>query len=595
VTRGQHAALLRRVAPGGAASADAPVEIDGVVLSLGLQSVPFRLLRISPRNARTIAPAESEIAGLADSIHAHTTGDCPSCVLQNLVVRPEREGEAWFLGVLAGGRRWRAVAHNIALGRCTADYPVPVNITRLDDLAALELSIAENDQREQLQPLEQGAAYAEALKLGATVDALMARAGRPRKFVLQRLAFHTRLSDRVKEVFAQGLIDIGQAQAFTLGDKDEQDALLPAVLSHAGHYRAETIRAAFTDSLIPLSRAIFDTALIQGVRHDLFREEVYAEDRAEFARLQRDAVEARRDALRAEGWAWVTVATGGPFPPGPFRYGVPAGEGGGAVIHVADNLAVKIVTGLRPIEIAPPPALRSHSRPREGVAPPAVASAAPAAPAIAPLQSAEHLLWARCARSSRLQLAVADHDTAWLALIALMLLGCPELGVPRRPLQNPALRERVRDIEANSPGIALDLARERPELTFDGLLTLPRFALLALVKALVADRVLAWPERLGGEPGDSRLTIAIADAVAARDPDSFVIPPGYLERLGLGQLRRVARECGIADAVFGLDREAAIEAIGLSLDRDPAWRPPELSIGPYAEITARLLPAEEAP
>ena len=118
-----------------AATATAPARSPS-----GPQLVDIDLIEPSPYQPRTRFREES-LAELAQSIQS--TG-----IVQPLVVRPV--GSRFQL--LAGERRWRA-AQRTGLTR------VPVVVREVSDEAALEITLVENIQREDLNPVEEARAF----------------------------------------------------------------------------------------------------------------------------------------------------------------------------------------------------------------------------------------------------------------------------------------------------------------------------------------------------------------------------------------------------------------------------------------------------
>ncbi len=111
-------------------------------------------------------------------------------MLQPIVVRPHPEEQnRWE--IRAGERRWRAA-------KLAGLQAIPAIIRPLDDTAARAVTIAENLQRENLHPLEEGAAFQQALDTGAEPKQLAARLGKAVGFVLRRASL-TRLTSAWRE------------------------------------------------------------------------------------------------------------------------------------------------------------------------------------------------------------------------------------------------------------------------------------------------------------------------------------------------------------------------------------------------------------
>ena len=136
--------------------------------------------RVLPNPAQPrLSYAEDGLAELADSIREHG-------VLQPILVRPV--GAQFEL--VAGERRWRA-------SRVAGRKTIPAIVGELDERTALEVSIIENLQREDLSPLDEAAMYHRmTADLGYSVRTLAQRIGKDKGYVENRL----RLADAPPEI-----------------------------------------------------------------------------------------------------------------------------------------------------------------------------------------------------------------------------------------------------------------------------------------------------------------------------------------------------------------------------------------------------------
>lgn len=159
--------------------------------------------------------------------------------VEPLIVRRRRDGNGYDVG--AGARRLKAAE--------LAKLPDLLCIVRdLSDADMLAMSLAENDGREDLHPLEEGAAYLrfrdgwEALGLPGplSIDQLAARVGASKGAVLGRLRLAVDLGPKVREAFAAGRFagagrGLAPAMAFlAAGSKERQDLALEEVLRARG-------------------------------------------------------------------------------------------------------------------------------------------------------------------------------------------------------------------------------------------------------------------------------------------------------------------------------------------------------------------------
>jgi ParB family transcriptional regulator, chromosome partitioning protein len=139
---------------------------------------------------------EESLAELAASIKAQG-------VMQPILVRPVAGGR---FEIIAGERRWRAAQR---AGLST----VPALVRDVSDQAALALSLIENIQREDLNPLEEAQGIARLIAdFGLTHEAAAQAIGRSRSAVTNLLRL-TQLAKPVQELLLAGKLDMGHARA----------------------------------------------------------------------------------------------------------------------------------------------------------------------------------------------------------------------------------------------------------------------------------------------------------------------------------------------------------------------------------------------
>jgi ParB family chromosome partitioning protein len=178
-----------------------------------LANVTIDRLAVSPLNVRTNREDAEATEALEASIEARG-------LLLPLVVHPLREEAQAEFGVLAGGRRLRALQRLVGAGRIPADTPIPIVVRDLDPAEITELSLAENLLRRELRPYEVHAAIARASGQGATVEEIAANIGQRVQWVEQQLRLG-RLAPEIFEAYASGKISIDQARAY--GATEDQE------------------------------------------------------------------------------------------------------------------------------------------------------------------------------------------------------------------------------------------------------------------------------------------------------------------------------------------------------------------------------------
>ena len=139
--------------------------------------------------------SEDELTELSDSIKAQG-------IIQPLLVRKHASGYE----LVAGERRLRA-AKKAGLRK------VPVIIKSVTDEKLLEISIVENIQREDLNPIEKAEAYHILIsKFNLTQDRAALQVGQSRSAVANFLRLR-QLPDQIKESILNGTLSMGQARA----------------------------------------------------------------------------------------------------------------------------------------------------------------------------------------------------------------------------------------------------------------------------------------------------------------------------------------------------------------------------------------------
>ena len=134
-----------------------------------IREVPVGKILPNPAQPR-LSYDEESLTELADSIREHG-------VLQPILVRPS--GAQFEL--IAGERRWRA-------SRMAERDTIPAIVVDFDEVTALEVSIIENLQREDVSPLEEAAMFRKMTEaFGYSVRQLAQKVGKDKGYVENRL------------------------------------------------------------------------------------------------------------------------------------------------------------------------------------------------------------------------------------------------------------------------------------------------------------------------------------------------------------------------------------------------------------------------
>jgi ParB family chromosome partitioning protein len=165
--------------------------------------------------------AREALSELVESIRQHG-------IIQPLVVRDVRGKHE----LIAGERRWRA-AQEAGLAQ------VPIITRTATDLEVLELSLIENLQRADLNPIEEAQAYARlANEFGMRQEDIAQKVGRSRAAVANSMRLLD-LHQQVQTWVTQGLLSVGHAKVLlALKEPDEQRAVAEIILRRSATVRS---------------------------------------------------------------------------------------------------------------------------------------------------------------------------------------------------------------------------------------------------------------------------------------------------------------------------------------------------------------------
>lgn len=188
-----------------------------------IREVPIAKILPNPAQPR-LSYDEESLTELADSIREHG-------VLQPILVRPS--GGKFEL--IAGERRWRASG-------MVERQTIPAIVIELDEQTALEVSIIENLQREDVSPLEEAAMFRRMTQaFGYSVRQLAQKVGKDKGYIENRL----RLSDApadVRELLSLRKDTISHAyELMKIGDERKRRRLAKRVA--AGELTLAKLRA----------------------------------------------------------------------------------------------------------------------------------------------------------------------------------------------------------------------------------------------------------------------------------------------------------------------------------------------------------------
>ena len=151
---------------------------------------------------------EDELLELAESIKIHG-------VIQPIILT--KRGKRYE--IIAGERRWRA-------SKLAGLAKIPAVIREYTDKEIMEVSLIENIQRQDLNPIEEALAFKNLIdEYKMKQDDLAERVSKSRSAITNALRL-LKLDDKVKAMLAEGLISTGHARALlAVEDKNKQQIL----------------------------------------------------------------------------------------------------------------------------------------------------------------------------------------------------------------------------------------------------------------------------------------------------------------------------------------------------------------------------------
>jgi ParB family chromosome partitioning protein len=206
---------------GSAAAAPAPADPTGKPLD-----IPVDRIERNPYQTRS-AFDEAKLKELAGSIAA-------SGVVQPIVVREIGEGK---YQLIMGERRWRA-------SQMAGKQTIPSIVRQVSNEQAMEMTIIENLQREDLNPMEQARAYARlSREFSLTQEQMATRTGKDRVSVTNFLRL-LKLPPEIQALVESGELTFGHARALLALDS------APDIAIAAGKVMALSLSVRQTENYI---------------------------------------------------------------------------------------------------------------------------------------------------------------------------------------------------------------------------------------------------------------------------------------------------------------------------------------------------------
>lgn len=176
---------------------------DNINESQGTQTI--RMSEIEPNKSQPRRHFdENAITTLADSIRQHG-------LIQPILVRSTGTGYQ----IVAGERRWRAC-------RMLGMSEIPAVVKEFSDSETAQIALIENIQREDLNPIEEAAAYKELMETyDMTQEELSKAVGKSRSAIANAVRL-LNMPEKVQELLRKGELSAGQAKAIAAAESEEQ-------------------------------------------------------------------------------------------------------------------------------------------------------------------------------------------------------------------------------------------------------------------------------------------------------------------------------------------------------------------------------------
>ncbi|MEQ1788432.1 MAG: ParB/RepB/Spo0J family partition protein [Acidimicrobiales bacterium] len=206
--------MARRSGLGRGLGALIPTDLTGGDAGSGLREVPVGAIAPNPHQPRAYFDEEA-LASLTASV-------AELGVLQPILVREVGDDK---YELIAGERRWRAAKR--------AGLPsIPVVVRSVDEVLSLEQALVENLHREDLNPLEEAAAYQQLMEdFELTQEAVAQKVGKSRSAVANTLRLF-QLPPTIQRLVAENQLAAGHAKAL-LGtpDRSFQETLAKRIVA----------------------------------------------------------------------------------------------------------------------------------------------------------------------------------------------------------------------------------------------------------------------------------------------------------------------------------------------------------------------------
>lgn len=205
--------MAKKFTLGKGLSALIPDELDEIIEENSKILISINKIKSDEEQPRKSFDSE-KIAELAESIKTHG-------IIQPLILRKNNEDQ--YI-IVAGERRWRAA-------KMAGLKEIPAIIMELSSRDILEISLIENIQRQDLNPIEEALAYKKLLNdFKITQEELSKRIGKSRVTIANTIRL-TNLDERVQQYIVESIITEGHGRALlAISDNEKQYEIAQKVI-----------------------------------------------------------------------------------------------------------------------------------------------------------------------------------------------------------------------------------------------------------------------------------------------------------------------------------------------------------------------------
>lgn len=215
-----------------------------------VRQIPLAQIDVNPDQPRKTF-TESDLADLAASIREK--GVLTPILLRTVKNRPN------MYEIVAGERRYRA-------SKMAGLAEIPAIIKNLADDNAMEIALIENVQRENLNPIEEAAAYVNLMnKCKYTMDDVSRLIGKSESYIRNLIRLNA-LPASVKKMVEQGEISASHARAIAVADDPEK---LAQEIVAGGLSVADTEKKVKRATRAPRARSYTDKSMSESEINDI--------------------------------------------------------------------------------------------------------------------------------------------------------------------------------------------------------------------------------------------------------------------------------------------------------------------------------------